>query len=261
MPSSPNTFAALRSRSVVVRWTVLGTLGCMVIAVCFNILVFADLGRAAMQRAVISAMTLPIIVGAPLFLLMSLRLRGMALSNVRLKFIARTDALTACLNRAAFTTKVEAMLAKARREDRHGALLVIDADNFKSINDRFGHDRGDEALTLIARSIRAIMRPGDLVGRIGGEEFAVYLPNTDIKSAMIIAERIRRAVSLAIFTPAGLVRPLTVSLGGAVFETAPDFSELFRAADQNLYAAKQSGRNRIEIGAWCDGEEDGEIAA
>jgi diguanylate cyclase len=261
--SSHNTFIALRSRSVVVRWTVLGTLGCILIAVCFNIIAFAGLGREVMQRAVFSAIALPILIATPLFLWMSMRMRGMALSNVRLNLIARTDALTACLNRAAFTSKVEALLAAAKRDQRRGALLVIDTDNFKAINDRFGHDRGDEALTLIARSIRAILRPDDLIGRIGGEEFAVYLPDTDARSAAIIAERIRRSVSLAVFTPAGMLRPLTISLGGAVFETAPSFAKLFRAADQNLYTAKQSGRNRIEIGAWRPdkGGSDSSVAA
>lgn len=247
MPSSRYPFAALKSRSVVVRWTLLGTLGCMLIAVIFNAAIFADLGSEALQRAIFSAVALPMLIAMPLFLFMSMRLRGMALSNVRLNLIARTDALTACLNRAAFTGKVETLLAAARREGRRGALLVIDADNFKAINDRFGHDLGDEALTLIARSIRAILRPGDLAGRIGGEEFAVYLPDTDAGTAAVIAERIRRSVSLAVFTPAGMLRPLTVSLGGAAFETAPGFARLFRAADQNLYAAKQSGRNCIEI--------------
>ena len=124
---------------------------------------------------------------------------------------------------------------------------MIDADNFKAINDLFGHDAGDEALTIIARSIRAVLRAGDLVGRMGGEEFGVYLPGSDQRGTEIIAERIRRSVNLAVFAPDGRQRPLSVSIGGAVFEGPASFSDLFRIADQRLYGAKQTGRNRSAV--------------
>ncbi|KQX40559.1 hypothetical protein ASD04_07550 [Devosia sp. Root436] len=177
---------------------------------------------------------------------MSLRVRGLAITNRRLGLVARTDSLTACLNRGAFTGKVGTLLTQ-RAHGSSGALLMIDADNFKAINDLFGHDAGDEALTIIARSIRTILRAGDLVGRMGGEEFGVYLPDVDQHSAEAVAERIRRSVNLAVFAPDGKQRSLSVSIGGVAFEGPASFSDLFRIADQRLYGAKQTGRNRVAV--------------
>jgi diguanylate cyclase (GGDEF)-like protein len=225
---------------------VFGTIGCVIVAVTFNALFFGDLGPEALRRSLISATLLPIVLGLPLFFYLSMRLRGLAVMNRRLGMVARTDSLTSCLNRGAFTTKVNQVLSE-RGPRGTGALLMIDADNFKSINDVFGHDKGDEALTIIAQAIRSVLRAGDLVGRMGGEEFAVYLPGVDQRDAETIGERIRFSVSLADFAPHGRQRHLSVSIGGAVFEGAADFSELFRIADQRLYGAKQSGRNRVTI--------------
>lgn len=243
---SSKTLSALQSWSSVGRWTLFGTLACVVISVLFNAFAFDDLGAAARQRAILSAIVLPTLLAAPLFFYMSMRMRGLAISNLRLGLVARTDSLTACLNRGAFTTKVSGLLAKHGSAAR-GALLMIDADNFKAINDLFGHDAGDDALTIIARSIRAVLRNGDLVGRMGGEEFGVFLPGCDQHGAAAIAERIRRSVNLAVFTPDGRQRPLSVSIGGAVFEGHAGFSDLFRIADQRLYGAKQTGRNRTTV--------------
>jgi diguanylate cyclase (GGDEF)-like protein len=244
MPSK--TLNALQSWSSVGRWTVFGTLGCTLVSVAFNAVLFGDLGSEALQRSIVSAIVLPVLLGVPLFLYMSLRLRGLAITNLRLGLVARTDSLTACLNRGAFTSKVSTLLAH-RPPRLGGALLMIDADNFKSINDQFGHDAGDEALTIIARSIRTILRAGDLVGRMGGEEFAVYLPEVDQRNAEAIAERIRRSVNLAAFAPDGQQRSLSVSVGGVAFEGTAGFSDLFRIADQRLYGAKQTGRNRVTV--------------
>ena len=244
MPSK--TLTALQSWSSVGRWTLFGTTACVLISVIFNAVMFGDLGSVALRRSIISATVLPILLGLPLFFYMSLRLRGLAITNVRLGLVARTDSLTACLNRGAFTSKVSTLLAQ-RAANASGALLMIDADNFKAINDLFGHDAGDEALTIIARSIRTILRAGDLVGRMGGEEFGVYLPDVDERNATIIAERIRRSVNLAVFAPDGKQRPLSVSIGGVAFAGPSSFSELFRIADQRLYGAKQTGRNRVTV--------------
>ena len=128
-----------------------------------------------------------------------------------------------------------------------GALLVIDVDHFKRINDSFGHDSGDEALKVIAETIRGAVRAVDLVGRIGGEEFGVFLPGTDPNRTLAVAERIRAAISAAEFSPTGSRVGLSVSVGGATFADQASFSELFRRADQRLYAAKLNGRNRVEI--------------
>ena len=92
-----------------------------------------------------------------------------------------------------------------------------------------------------------MLRAGDLIGRMGGEEFGVFLPGVDQKNAELVAERVRRAVQLAQFTPRGQAYTLTVSIGGAVFDGASNFTELFRIADQRLYGAKHSGRNQAAI--------------
>ena len=240
------SLTAVKSWPSVTRWTIIGTLACILVSLIFNVAMFGDLGPQALERSLLSAILLPAIIGMPLFLFLGMRVRGLALSNIRLGLVARTDSLTACLNRGAFTARVGVLLAQRSPEAR-SALLMIDADNFKSINDLFGHDCGDDALAIIARSIRAVLRTGELVGRMGGEEFAVYLPDMDFHQTQIMAERIRRSVCLANFAPDGQRHPLSVSIGGAVFQGKGSFAELFRIADQRLYEAKNTGRNRATL--------------
>lgn len=243
---SPRAVNGLQSWSSVARWTLFGPVACVIIAVLFNAMTFADLGAEALHRALLSATVLPLLLAAPLFFFLSMRIRSLAIMNRRLGLVARTDSLTACLNRGAFTAKVENHLSSSAGP-RTGALLIIDADNFKTINDLHGHDAGDEALTILARSIRSVLRAGDLIGRMGGEEFGVFLPGVDQYRAEQMAERVRRAVQLAQFSPSGQAYGLTVSIGGAVFEGLTNFTELFRIADQRLYGAKHSGRNQAAI--------------
>ena len=244
--TSPRTLTSLQSWSSVAKWTVFGPIACMVVSLTYNAITFSDLGAEALRRALISATVLPLLLAIPLFFYLSMRMRGLAISNRKLGLVARTDSLTSCLNRGAFTARVEALI-EDENPVRAGALLMIDADNFKTINDLYGHDIGDEALTTLARSIRSVLRAGDLIGRMGGEEFGVFLPGIDQPAAELVAERIRRAVQLAQFAPRGQPYLLTVSIGGAVFAGRTNFAELFRIADQRLYGAKHSGRNRSVI--------------
>lgn len=239
VPFSPN-WTSVR------RWTLFGTLSCVLASIGFNLWLLRGFDNEVVHRVMIGAILLPVVLGAPLFFYFSVRLRGLAIANARLGRVARTDSLTACLNRGAFTLKVTDWLHSKDRPAR-GALLMIDADNFKAINDEFGHDRGDEALTLIARCIRTVLRNGDLVGRMGGEEFAVFLPGVNQNQTVQVAERIRSAVNSVTFAPQGQQRCLSVSIGGAVFENRITFSELFRLADQRLYCAKNAGRNTTSI--------------
>ncbi|MHA6297104.1 GGDEF domain-containing protein [Devosia sp. CAU 1758] len=226
----------------VARWTLFGTLACVLTSLAFNLVAFGDLGGEVAMRLLISATALPILIGAPLFFYFSLRMRGLAIANVRLGRVARTDSLTACLNRGAFTGRIDAWLRDPSAACC-GALLMIDADHFKSINDLYGHDIGDEALTIIARSIRSILRNGDIVGRMGGEEFGVFLPGVTHRQAQLVADRIRLSVNTADFRPHGEIRQLSVSIGGAAFSETTSFAQLFRIADQRLYGAKHAGRN------------------
>lgn len=235
-----------RSWSSVGRWTLFGTMACVLASVTFTLLMVGEADPAIINRVLLSAVALPVVISGPLFFYFSVRMRQLAIANVRLGRVARTDSLTACLNRGAFTARVDDWLRR-HTAPGSGALLIIDADNFKSINDLYGHDVGDEALTIIARAIRTALRNGDIVGRMGGEEFGVFLPGVNQTQAQQVAEHIRFAVNSADFSPDGTLRPLSVSIGGAVFGGQTTFSELFRIADQRLYGAKHAGRNMATI--------------
>jgi diguanylate cyclase (GGDEF)-like protein len=155
---------------------------------------------------------------------------------------ATVDGMTGLLNRETFLER----LRENRRTARDGALLLVDADHFKAINDRFGHAAGDLALGMIADVLRPQGLSSNLVGRIGGEEFAVYLPGTAMTSAVELAEGYRKQIERAEFKPDGQAsHPLSVSIG--VSPVRPDIrvSQSMREADQNLYAAKGRGRNRV----------------
>jgi diguanylate cyclase (GGDEF)-like protein len=153
------------------------------------------------------------------------------------------------MSRTAFIAEVEESLADARfaEDGVRGSLLIVDIDSFKAVNDRFGHETGDAALRLVARAIRGVLSAADRVGRIGGEEFGVFLPSTSPLVADAVAERIRLAVAKLEFSPEGSPHHLTVSVGGATYDRWLSFVDLFRIADQQLYAAKKNGRNRVSV--------------
>jgi diguanylate cyclase (GGDEF)-like protein len=230
-------------------WTVLGTLCCVSVALYVDSFNFPNLTDAELTRAILVDIFVPTVLASPMLLFFTSKLRELAVAHHELSVIAATDSLTAVLNRGAFTALVDGYLAALRRDQRQsaGALLVVDADNFKAINDSFGHDHGDEALRIIARTIKSILRSTDLVGRIGGEEFGIFLPGSSPEQSEAVAERIRQSVSEAAFAPNGEQRTLSVSVGGVLFDRGFSFGELFRVADQQLYAAKQNGRNRVAV--------------
>jgi len=243
----------------VILSTFAGTTLCVVAALYVDSFNFPGMDEAARTRAILTDVFLPIVLAVPLLLFFTGKLRELAIAHRQLTVIASTDSLTQVMNRAAFSTLVDAYLKEVHQhENARGALLIIDADNFKAVNDRYGHDRGDEALVTIAHSIKSILRGPDIVGRLGGEEFGVFLPDANTDQAEIVAERIRHTVNTAKFTPAGSAHPLSVSVGGAVFDHELPFADLFRAADQQLYSAKQRGRNRVAISRVDD---DGILAA
>ncbi len=233
----------------IAAWTACGPLFCVLVALGYNIMTFAGFPSEIRVRAALAAIIVPFGLATPFFFYFSIKLRELASANRQLSLLAATDGLTNCLNRTAFTALVEARLeALVPQGDHvHGALLVIDADNFKQINDRFGHHNGDIALTLIARAIRSSVRAGDNVGRLGGEEFGVFLPVVDRYGAETVAERLRRAVEKLAFVADGHHHQLTVSVGGVVFDRRTGFEELFRLADERLYAAKNEGRNTVRL--------------
>jgi two-component system cell cycle response regulator len=163
----------------------------------------------------------------------------------RLEAAARTDVLTGLLNRRGFEETFETELERAKRSGRELSLIVGDLDHFKELNDRHGHGAGDDALEAVAAVMNATKRRIDSAARIGGEEFALVVPETDQHEAYMLAERLRRAVSEAFSDGAPA---LTISFGVAVYPRHGRTAEtLFLAGDQALYAAKELGRDRTVI--------------
>jgi len=169
-------------------------------------------------------------------------LRNLSIAQLR----AATDALTGLPNKRAVGDSLKRMFAQASRTTSPMALIVLDLDRFKALNDRFGHPVGDQVLASVGAVMRSTLRDSDFAGRNGGEEFAVLLPDTDAAGARESAEKLRLAIS-AITIP-GLDLDLTVSLGVAGYpEHALGPERLERLADAALYVAKRSGRNRVEV--------------
>ena len=168
-----------------------------------------------------------------------------------LRYLSEVDPLTGVPNRRKIAEELDRELARAHRHSHPLSVLMSDVDHFKTINDEFGHDAGDSALRGIATTIRESLRPADRVGRWGGEEFVIVLPETDRAGALATAERVRLAVE---GTPILTGRSVTVSIGiaslGAVREARPralshTVDSLVRIADEELYRAKDQGRNRV----------------
>jgi diguanylate cyclase (GGDEF)-like protein len=237
-----------RGRARVWALTALGTLLCIAVAFAVDSYDMAT-GDWRWGSDPINNFVIPVLLAPPCFFFMLDKMRQLAIAHNELMTVASTDSLTSLLNRRAFTELVDGYLKRVEESERQprGALLVIDVDHFKLVNDRFGHESGDEALKLIAQTIRESVRDTDLVGRIGGEEFCVFLPGQAVEGATALAERIRAAVAESEFAPRGARHDLSVSVGGVAFDQTAQFSELYRTADERLYAAKNNGRNRVEF--------------
>jgi diguanylate cyclase (GGDEF)-like protein len=157
--------------------------------------------------------------------------------------LATIDELTGCLVRRVFHERVDAEIDRAERYDLPLALVMIDIDGFKAINDTYGHVVGDSVLRRVGEVLRRSMRTSDLVGRLGGDEFAVLLPNTDPKEAFHLAERIRGELSRA--TEVALT--VSVGVGAPSSPRGLSFEQLFDDADLALYSVKRGGRNAVAI--------------
>ena len=182
----------------------------------------------------------------PLFLSIGFLLLYNETLQRELHTLARVDALTGVKNRLALTETATQLLAQAHRAGRSLGVLMIDADHFKGVNDRFGHGGGDKVLLALVGSIRGTLRAGNVLGRIGGEEFVVLAPDANLEQALVLAERIRGTVESTPLLVDGHLLQLTVSIGAAATEPGEDnVDALLQRADAALYAAKHAGRNRV----------------
>ena len=160
------------------------------------------------------------------------------------------DHLTGVLNRRCFLERATREMARQAEKGGVSCVAMLDVDHFKSLNDRFGHAAGDTVLVGIAEVLRNIAGSADLVGRLGGEEFAVFMPAVDVAEAMRTAEALRAGVSALCLSHDGQSLEVTASIGISVDRSA-DLKQLMAEADAALYSAKRGGRNRVSQSAPC----------
>jgi diguanylate cyclase (GGDEF)-like protein len=158
---------------------------------------------------------------------------------------ARIDALTGAANHGAFLESAGRLLNRCRQEGSPFSLIMFDLDHFKAINDTYGHQAGDRVLIAFADTARGLLRPNDLLGRYGGEEFTAILPGATIETAYVIAERIRHVFAGAHRFVGGQPLNATVSAGVASASADATLERTIEAADKAMYAAKTAGRNRV----------------
>ena len=165
----------------------------------------------------------------------------------KLEKLANFDSLTGLYNRRSILRKLGEQLKYARRYREELSLIMLDIDHFKKVNDQYGHLTGDEVLAEVATLIRQNIRVVDAAGRYGGEEFIIILPKTDLSSALVIAERIRKTIEATEMKDfEGKVFGITVSQGLSSWKPGEDKHSLISRADDALYGAKENGRNRVE---------------
>lgn len=172
----------------------------------------------------------------------SLSLNNISLHE-KITHMATTDSVTGIFNRAKFNTDLENEIKRSRRFQNQLALIIIDIDDFKKINDNYGHLDGDEALRQVAEIIKKNTRDVDTKARFGGEEFAIILPETDTDGAFLVAERIRQDIDSFHFK--NRIK-ITISAGVGQLQKNDDFDEFIKRIDQALYRAKKAGKNRVE---------------
>jgi diguanylate cyclase (GGDEF)-like protein len=168
--------------------------------------------------------------------------------DARMRILATVDGLTETLNRRAFFERADSARQLALRLRKPIALLMLDLDHFKQLNDSYGHACGDDALRMFAATAHGMLREHDLLGRLGGEEFALALPGTSLEGARQAAERLRIAIMEAPLLHCAADYRMTVSIGVVMIEPDETLTAALARADYALYAAKTGGRNRVETG-------------
>ncbi len=175
-------------------------------------------------------------------------LARLVVDELELRQIATTDSLTGAQNRRSFLLDVEKEIGRAKRYKRSASFVAFDVDHFKLVNDTYGHNAGDLVLQTLAGICRADLRSVDLFGRLGGEEFMIFLPETDHQGAMLTAERLRAKIESTPVMDGATEIKVTASFGVTVFsDEDAEPLDLLKRADDALYEAKNNGRNRVVL--------------
>ncbi|MGJ8527539.1 GGDEF domain-containing protein [Maritalea sp.] len=220
---------------------------CIIAVEILIVLVYGHLGFATLVSEWIISGSIALLVATPVSIYVCWQRVKLCDLSKKLALLASTDQLSGLLNRSAFFSAVENSLHTPMSGPTAGSLLYIDADNFKSLNDHFGHARGDYAIRLIASAITEQTPPNAIAGRIGGEEFAVFLPLTNKIVALSIAEKIRQKTSEVTFEDGSYSQRLSVSIGGALHQASQSLNEFVQVADGRMYMAKSNGRDQVNF--------------
>lgn len=173
-------------------------------------------------------------------------LAGLVIGEIELRQIATTDSLTGALTRRAFEVDVNRELKRTERYGHDLSLITLDIDHFKAVNDCYGHAAGDLVLKTVVAAINQEVRPSDFVGRLGGEEFVIALPETDINGARLVAERIRQKIADTVMQVQSTAIRVTASFGSSSYDRGSiAWTNILERADVALYEAKEGGRNRV----------------
>lgn len=215
-------------------------------AVGLNVLTYAIQGEVITRSSLLRSLIIPILIAPTIsWYLIGLLFRLHQLEE-RMAKLATYDDLTGLLNRRVFLQSFNAHLKLAARKNLNISLMLIDIDHFKTINDSYGHSVGDQVLSSIGKLLRNNSRQSDVIGRVGGEEFAILLPATNLNEAKTYAEKCLKLIAHDTIDLQKTKLNYHVSIGLADYETGMSLSQLYKAADKALYQAKNNGRNRIE---------------
>lgn len=221
--------------------TLLATVSAEFLTLIFYSIFFSD--RLLLDLALTAVIT--VLVAFPIGYVFLRKTATVARLAAELDAAATTDFLTGLSNRRHFIQVAQEAIDSVPPSTSAGAVLFIDVDHFKLVNDRFGHAEGDRVLVLMAESIRQSVRANDIAARIGGEEFAVFMPGADLSTARLVSERIRLNCRLAGSGRLAEGARTTVSIGLSLHSPAQLLDDVLKTADDLLYQAKQTGRDRI----------------
>lgn len=229
-------------------WTAAGTAAAVVVSLAaagaLNILAPAT---AAMRETAL-ATVVAVLVGTPLAFICGTMATRIAALRSKVLRVSQNDGLTSCLNEATFSAMVETYSnqSPAPGSDPLGTILLVNLDDLRVVNSRFGYTWGNEALASVAATIKSTVRNGDIVGRISGDQFGVFLPGANEAFARSVANRIRTNVAKIQFFPTGIRYPLSIRAGAVIVSTRIGFDDLLRKVDGTLAMTRAPGRDWIE---------------